>query len=209
MKKLISLILCVFASFTLWSCREDIKLENTKIDYDKMDKEFGQEPYNSDNYGSSASYIDSDFEDELSEIKKLTENYTAVLLNGDAKKCVSEFFPDMYFTAIEKSERMNRTNAIKYAENKVDKIFSSFKSEQPSMVSLKGEYGYSTSLVSVSHYDQENTLINTYKKLGVDVSSVCDISYTISVDDASTTSNIRFCKLSDDKWYIDMSCFEL
>lgn len=208
MKKLLILMFCVFAAFTLWSCREDIKLENAQIDYDEMDKEFGQEPYNSDKTDSE-SYIDEDFKDDISEIKELTESYTSVLLDNDAKKCVSNFFPDMYFGAIEKSERMNRANAVKYAENKVNAIFSSFKSSHPSMVSLKSEYGYSTSIVSVSHYSQENTLINTYKKLGVDISAVCDVTFLISVDDSAANSNIRFCKLSDNKWYVDMSCFEL
>lgn len=197
----------VLAAFMLCGCGGD-KEETMTLDYEQMDREFGQlkeqeeEPKEEEESGFF------EFSDEIEAITNATKEYAAFLVSGDARGC-AKAFPNEFIAAIMNQEGVTWDEAVELSSGQILITFGENEKELSLVKSQTGEFGYAVSLKNLTRFKQESALIKMYKTYGITVFDVVEVDFEISSGEEVASAYIRLVKTQNGEWKTDMSYFEI
>lgn len=202
MRKILAVLL--LAVLMLCGCTDIADEETGTLNYEQMDKEFGQykEP---EEEKADASL---EFAEDIPAITEEIEEYSECLLTGDAQR-YAKAFPNDYIIAIMNHEGMTWDDSVEYSISRVWKIFNSIENKYKTVMELQKEYGHSVEIEKINRYSKEEQLLNIYEGYGISLTAVIEVDYKIISEDKSAKAYLRLVKTKNGKWEPDMSYFEI
>ncbi len=200
MKKLLICIIMMFLAFSLCGCKEE---EETKtLDYEQMDREFGQlkEEEKEETENSE------EFAQDMPKIQECVEEYAYCLLYGDANR-YARTFPNDYVIAIMDEEGCTWDTAVDISSNKIWETFNSIENKYLEVRELNQTHGHTATIKSVNKYSRGTTIMNVYNKIGINVNAVIEVKFVISSADKNAEAVMRFVRTEKGSWEPDMSYF--
>ena len=203
MRKLLA-VLFMLAVFMLSGCTDIAEEETGTLNYEQMDKEFGQykEPEENETDDSL------EFAEDIPVITAEIEEYTECLLTGDASR-YAKAFPNDYIIAIMNQEGMTWDDSVEYSISRVWKIFNTVENKYKTIKELQAEHGYSVEIESISRFSKEEQLLKIYESYGIKLTDAIEVDYKIISNDKSAEAYLRLVKTENGKWEPDMSYFEI
>lgn len=194
MKKL--LIMLIISTLFLVGC-QDTPSESGVMDYAAMDQKYGQ----SSKKNSNEKFNDSsEFTEDIPDITTCLENYTFCFLKEDATKYM-QYVPKIYITALAKTQKCTEAEARHLAQDTLAEKFKTESGNYSTLKTLIGEFGCSIARIDSIHRVSQ-TEIEEYKKLGIEVTEIINVEYTVTASDESAVLSTTLVHLEDETWAI-------
>ncbi len=203
MRKLLA-VLFMLAVIMLSGCTDAADEETGTLNYEQMDKEFGQYKEPEENREDAS----LEFAEDMPAITEEVTEYTDCLLTGDARRYAVSF-PNDYIIAIMNQEGMTWDDSVEYSISRVWKIFNTIENKYKTVMELQKEYGYSVEIEKITRFSKEEQLLNIYESYGIKLTAAIEVDYKIISEDKSAKAYLRLVKTQNGKWEPDMSYFEI
>ncbi len=200
-RALIAIILITVVS--LCGCAEK-PLEVIDLDYEEMDKEYGQYRAEQDKKKDET----DEFAEELPYIEESVTEYVDCLLKGDANRYAATF-PKEYILAIMEADECTEEIAFNIAGTKIWEIFNKTENRYIGVKEAMKKNEYSVTITNISRYNLEQTLIKWYAKYDIEITDVIGVDFVVASGDQTAEGQVYIAKTARGNWEPDMRFFDI
>ena len=195
-------IILVIISVLLCGCRY-VPEETGTIDYDAMDKKFGQMQEEETVSNDMALY-----EEDMEEIQSDVKWYAEMVVSKSAELCV-EYFPRQFIEMIMSERGCKKEVAKGIAISKIEEVFHNIERDYREILAVWTEVPHEVTIERIKVFPQLTSLKDIYGSYGVTIEDAIDVDFIISAGRYKAPGQIRLVKMDYGMWEVDMSFFEI